>query len=160
VLAEFFHTPTVSVAGGPGGFGNGYSGVRPHQENPPVSIRFASLSKQIEKNGQKLHRAMKSRAEGAEPSPAEILLIDERRLLKEEQVQRKTRALQPKPSALDRLVRTRHAQPKDKSKTAKESTEAKETKKPKVGKSRADKQAQKDAALEAARKSSRKTATK
>lgn len=125
-----------------------------------MSLRFASLSKQIEKNGQKLHRAMKSRPEGAEPTAAEILLIDERGALKEEQVQRKARALQPKPTALDRLVRTRHAQPKDKSKTANESAHAKDTKKPKAGKSRADKQALKDAALEAARKSSKKPVTK
>jgi hypothetical protein len=125
-----------------------------------MPLRFASLSKQIDKNGQKLHRAMKSRPEGAKPSADETVLIDERRALKEEQVQRKARALQPKPTALDRLVRTRHAQPKDKTKTAKESAEAKDTKKPKAGKSRADKQALKDAALEAARKSSKKPATK
>jgi hypothetical protein len=125
-----------------------------------MPLRFASLKKQVEKNGEKLHRAMKSRPEGAESTPTEILLIDERQLLKEEQVQRKARALQPKPTALERLVPTRQAQPKDKSKTAKESAEAKDIKKPKAAKSRADKQAMKDAALEAARKSSKKPATK
>jgi hypothetical protein len=127
-----------------------------------MPIRTASLTKRISDNGQALHRAMMSRerALGADgtPSEAESALIEERRLLKEERDKRQAQALEPKPSAVDRLVRTHHAQPKEKPKARKEAQDAKEVKKPKARRSRAEKHAEKAAALEAARRSPKKTA--
>lgn len=125
-----------------------------------MPIRTASLTKRISENGQSLHRAKMSRGADQEPSEAELALLEERRLLKEERDQRK--ALQPKPSAVDRLLRTHRAQAKDKDKpkASKESQDAKDTKKPKARRSRAEKHAEKAAALEAARRSPKKAATK
>jgi hypothetical protein len=127
-----------------------------------MPIRTASLTKRISANGQALHRAMMSRIESGgadnEPSEAESALIEERRLLKEEREKRKAQALQPRPSALDRLVRTHHPEAKRKPKVSKETQDAKETKKPKPHKTRADKHAEKAAALEAARRSPKKPA--
>jgi len=127
-----------------------------------MPTRTASVTKRISANGQALHRAMMSRTEagGADkaPSEAESALIEERRLLKEEREKRKAQAQQPRPSALDRLVRTHHPLAKDKPKVGKEATEAKETKKPKKSKTRAEKHAEKAAALEAARRSPKKPA--
>ena len=126
-----------------------------------MPIRTATLSKRISANGQALHRAMKSRKEtGAAddaPSEAESALIEERRMLKEERVKRKEEALQPRPSALDRLVRTHHPQAKDKPKV-REAHDTHETKKPKPRSTRAQKHAEKAAALEAARRSPKKPA--
>ena len=128
-----------------------------------MPIRTASLTKRISANGQALHRAMMSRMEtgGAdqEPSEAESALIEERRLLKEERDKRKEQALQPKPTALDRLVRTHHPQAKDKPKVRKETQDA-ESKKPKPHRTRAEKHAEKATAMEAARKSHKKPAAK
>lgn len=120
-----------------------------------MPIRTASLSKRISENGQALHRAMMSRPAGAaeEPSEAEVALIEERRQLKEERDRRKTQALQPRPSAADRLVRTQHAKAKDKPAASKETEGTKDVKKPKPRRSRAEKHAEKAAALEAARRS-------
>lgn len=127
-----------------------------------MPIRTASLTKRISANGQALHRAMMSRAEtdgaGKAPSEAEAALIEERRLLKEERTKRKEEALQPRPSALDRLVRTHHPQAKDKPKAKGEAHDAHETKKPKPRMTRAEKHAEKAAALEAARRSPKKPA--
>jgi hypothetical protein len=125
-----------------------------------MPIRTASLTKRISDNGQALHRAMMGRGADQEPSEAEVALVEERRLLKEERDKRKAQALEPKPSAVDRLVRTHRAQPKDKPKASKESQEAKDVKKPKARRSRAEKHAEKAAALEAARRSPKKPATK
>ena len=126
-----------------------------------MPIRTASLTKRISANGQALHRAMMGRMEtgGADkqPSEAESALIEERRLLKEERDKRKAQALQPRPSALDRLVRTHHPQAKDK-KVRKETQDANEAKKPKPRRTRAEKHAEKAAALDAARRSSKKPA--
>lgn len=126
-----------------------------------MPTRTASMSKRISANGQALHRAMASRMEtegaGKEPSEAESALIEERRLLKEERDKRKAQALQPKPSALDKLVRTHHPQAKEK-KASKEAHEAGETKKPKPRRTRAEKHAEKAAALDAARRSPKKPA--
>ncbi|TFZ03083.1 hypothetical protein EZ313_17885 [Ramlibacter henchirensis] len=122
------------------------------------------MAKRIAANGQALHRAMMSRMEtggaNAQPSEAESALIEERRLLKEERDKRRAQALQPRPSALDRLVRTHRPEAKDKPKARKESQEAHETKKPKPRRTRAEKHAEKAAALEAARRSAKKPATK
>jgi hypothetical protein len=124
-----------------------------------MPIRTATLTKRISKNGQALHRAMMRRMEtsGAdhEPSEAELAMIEERRLLKEERDKRHAQALQPRPKAVDRLLRTHHAQPKDKPKVAKESHDVK---KPKAHRTRAEKHAEKAAALEAARRSPKKPA--
>lgn len=125
-----------------------------------MPIRISSMTKRISANGQALHRAMMSRkdAGGADqPSEAESALIEERKQLKEERDKRKAQALQPRPSALDRLVRTHHPQAKDK-KVTKETQGTKETKKPKPHKSRAEKHAEKAAALEAARRAPKKPA--
>lgn len=82
-------------------------------------------------------------------------LVEERQALKEEREKRKAQALLPKPSALDRLVRTHHPEAKAK-KSRKEAHSADETKKPKARKSRAEKHAEKAAAVEAARRSPKK----
>ena len=75
-----------------------------------MPIRIASMTRQISQNGQALHRAMMSRIEvhGAdhEPSEAELVLIQERALLKEERGKRQAQAMEPKARAADRLVRT------------------------------------------------------
>jgi hypothetical protein len=130
-------------------------------EELPMPIRISSVNKKIAANGQALHRAMMSRQETGgkdkQPSEAEAALVEERRALKEERDKRKAQALLPKPSALDRLVRTHHPQAKDK-KVTKEAQAAKETKKPKPHKSRAEKHAEKAAALEAARRAPKKPA--
>lgn len=124
-----------------------------------MPIRTASMSKRISQNGQALHRARMSRGADQEPSEAESTLVEERRQLKEEREERKAQALQPKPSAVDRLLRTHHAQPKDKPKASKEA-EAKDVKKPKARMSRAEKHAEKAAALDAARRSPKKRPAK
>jgi hypothetical protein len=133
-----------------------------HHEELQMPIRTASLTKRISANGQALHRAMASRMESGGPdkgpSEAESALIEERRLLKEEQDKRKAQALQPRPSALDRLVRTHHPHAKDKPKDREETRDAHETKKPKPRRTRAEKHAEKAAALEAARRSPKKPA--
>jgi hypothetical protein len=92
-----------------------------------------------------------------EPSEAEAALLEERRLLKQQRDERKAQALQPRRSAVDRLLRTHHPEAKEKKARA-ESEEAKETKKPKPRRTRAEKHAEKAAALEAARRSPKKPA--
>ena len=125
-----------------------------------MPIRTASFTKRISANGQALHRAMKSRMEsrGAdhEPSEAESALIEERRLLKDERDKRKAQALEPRPSAVDRMVRTHH--PQAKPKVRHETHDASGTKKPVSRRTRAEKHAEKAAALEAARRSPKKPA--
>ncbi|HZY34607.1 MAG TPA: hypothetical protein VFE75_12625 [Rhodanobacter sp.] len=127
-----------------------------------MPTRTASMSRRIAQNGRALHRAIMSRREAGEadnaPSEAESALIEERRLLKEEREQRKVQALQPRPSALDRLVRTHRAQAKEKPKVEKEAHAGHEAKKPKPRRTRAEKHAEKAAALEAARRTPKKPA--
>jgi hypothetical protein len=127
-----------------------------------MPIRTASLTKRISANGQALHRAMMSRGQSSgadqEPSQAELELREERRLLKEERDKREAQALQPRPSAVERMLRTHRPEAKDKPKAKKEAQDAKETKKPKAHRSRAEKHAEKAAALEAARRSPKKPA--
>ena len=127
-----------------------------------MPIRISSMAKKISANGQALHRAMMSRmdAEGSDttPSEAESALAEERRALKEERERRKAQALQPGPSALDRLVRTHRSQPKDHPRARKDAQEGAGTSKPKSRMTRAEKHAEKAAALEAARRSPRKPA--
>lgn len=123
-----------------------------------MPIRTASLTKRISENGQALHRAMMSRTKADQPSEAELVLIEERRQLKEERDKRQAQATQPKPSAADRMLRTHHAQAKDKPKAKKEAHDAKDVKKPKPRRTRAEKHAEKAAALDAARRSPKKPA--
>jgi hypothetical protein len=127
-----------------------------------MPIRIASMTKKISANAQALHHATMSRIEtrgaDSEPTASEAALLEERRLLKEERDRRKEKALQPKPSALDRLVRTHHPEAKDKPSAKKEAHGATETKKPKPRRTRAEKHAEKAAALEAARRSPKKPA--
>ena len=133
-----------------------------HCEERDMPIRIASLTERISANGQAQHRAMTTRMEGYGAdhgqSEAELILIEERRLLKEERDRRQTQAMQPKPKAADRLVRTHHAQARDKPEARKVTREAKEAKVAKPHKSRAEKHAVKAAALEAARRSPKKPA--
>lgn len=124
-----------------------------------MPIRTASVTKRLSANGQALHRAMSSRIEAGEsekPSAAEAALLEERKQLKDEREKRKAQALEPRPTALDRLVRTHHAEPKDKPKAKKEAHS--ETRKPKARMTRAEKHAEKAAAIEAARRSPKKPA--
>ena len=128
-----------------------------------MPIRIASLSRRIAKNGAMLHLAMTQRIHslGAdhESSGAEQALADERRALKEERARRQAHALEPRPKAADRLVRTHHAQAREKPTAKKESKGPKE---PKVGKAhgptRAEKHATKAAAMDAARRAAKKSA--
>jgi hypothetical protein len=125
-----------------------------------MPIRTATVTKRLSANGQALHRAMSSRTQAGgaseKPSAEEAALIEERKQLKDEREKRKAQALQPRPTALDRLVRTHHAEPKDKPKAKKEAHG--EAKKPKARMSRAEKHAEKAAAIEAARRSPKKPA--
>lgn len=128
-----------------------------------MPIRTASLSRRIAKNGATLHLAMTQRIHslGAdhEPSEAERALADERRTLKEERARRQAHALQPRPKAVDRLVRTHHADAKEKPTARKESKEPKEHKTGKAhGPTRAEKHAAKAAAMDAARRAPKKSA--
>ncbi|MDQ6680192.1 MAG: hypothetical protein M3Y67_04410, partial [Pseudomonadota bacterium] len=65
-----------------------------------MTIRIASLTKQIKNTGARLHQAMLSRvhSQGAEqgPSEAEEALSRERRQLKQTQAQRQAKAKLPK----------------------------------------------------------------
>ncbi len=132
-----------------------------------MPIRISSLARRLSDNGAKLHQAMTHRvhALGADhaPSEAEQALTEERRQLKEERAKRQARALQPGPTALDKLVRTHHPQKKDKPKAAKEGKEGKQadakgSKTAKRGPSRAEKHAAKASALDAARAATKKSA--
>src|SRR3989442_2599203 len=99
-----------------------------HDEDRDMPIRTASLNRRIEKIGSKLHLAMLSRIHSHgtnhEPSEAEQARAEEHRLLKEERAKRQAETQQPKAKA-DRLVRTHHAQAKDKPKARKEPKEVK-----------------------------------
>ena len=125
-----------------------------------MPLRTASLSKRISENGQALHRAMMSRGQDQQPTGAEAALAEERRSLKEQREERKARALQPGPSAVDKLLRTHHAKPKERPHASKDDQHASDVKKPKARRSRAEKHAEKAAAQEAARRSPKKAAAK
>jgi hypothetical protein len=127
-----------------------------------MPIRIASLSHRVAKNGSSLHLAMTQRIHslGAdhEPSEAERALADERRALKEERARREAQALQPKPTAVDRLVRSHHAEAKEKPAIKKEKG-PKESKAGKAhGPTRAEKHAAKAAAMDAAKRAAKKSA--
>ena len=91
-----------------------------------MTIRIASLTQRIAKNGAMLHHAMMDRihSHGAdhEPSEAEQALAEERRLIKEEWAKRQAQLQQPRAKA-HKLVRTHHPQAKEKPKAKKEPKE-------------------------------------
>lgn len=127
-----------------------------------MPVRFASLSRQIEKNGRRLHLVIASRAfsHGTElpADDVERALREERRRLKEQQKQRHAQALVPKPKAVKPVKEAKPAKAKAPKapKPAKPPKEAKATKGNKP--SRADKQTQKAANVEAAKKADKKSA--
>ena len=119
-----------------------------------MPVRSASFKKRLSDNGKALHAAKAASASSSDkkPSAEETALTEERKQLKEQRAESRAKALKPGPSALDRLVRTHRPTAKDKPKVSGEAAPvAKEAKKPKATKTRAEKQAQKSAALDAAR---------
>jgi len=127
-----------------------------------MPIRTASLSRQLHKNGQRLHLAMVSRAFSPGPEhlagEAEQALRDERNRLKEQQKQRRAQALLPKVKPA-RVVK--EAKPPKAPKAPKAAKPPKEAKAAKGTKpSRADKLSKKAENLEAAKKADRKSASK
>ena len=125
-----------------------------------MPIRTSSLANRISSNGQVLHRARMRRiaSGGQEPSEAEAAAMEERRLMKDQRDKLNSQPRPPRPSALDRLVRTHHPQAKDKPKAGNEQQATGGAKKPKPHRTRAEKHAEKAAALEAARRSPKKPA--
>lgn len=127
-----------------------------------MPIRTATVKKKISANGQALHRMMmrqeKSGVAEDASSQAIAALTEERQRLKEEREKRKQEALLPRPTALDRLVRTHHPEAKAKPKAGKDAHDAKDAKKPKARTTRAQKHAEKAAAMEAARNRPKKPA--
>jgi hypothetical protein len=128
-----------------------------------MPIRIASLTRRIARNGAMLSKATKARVAslGAdhEPSEPEQALVEERRLLKEERARRQAKALEPKATAVDKLVRTHHALGKEKTKAKKEPKEPKEAKAGKANKpSRAEKHTAKAAARQAVTRAPKKQA--
>jgi hypothetical protein len=123
-----------------------------------MPIRIASMTRRIARNGAMLSKAKKERvlSLGADqaPSEAEQALLEERRLLKEERTRRQERALQPKASAVDKLVRTHHALGKEKPKVKSAPKEPKPDKPHKP--SRAQKHDAKAAARQAATRAPKK----
>jgi hypothetical protein len=128
-----------------------------------MPVRTASLHRQIEKSGAKLHRAMVSRihSRGADDplSDQERALMEEHRILKEAQATRRAQELQPKPKPkASKIVREAkapkgpHAPKAQKEKAPKTANAAK----PHI--SRAEKAAKKAEALDAAKKASKKSA--
>ena len=125
-----------------------------------MPIRTASLNKQIQRNGVRLHLAMVSRtlSQGADhpASESEQSLLDERRLLKEANAKRRAQAKLPKPKAAKPV---REPKPPKAPKAPKAAKEAKPGKAGKDHKpSRADKLAKKAENLEAAKKAAKKSA--
>jgi len=131
-----------------------------------MPVRFASLSRQIHRNGERLHLAIASRAFSHAPEEgdgdAEKALREERRRLKELQTQRHAQSLLPRPKAVRPVREAKPAKAPKAPKAAKPPKEPKAAKANKPNKpnkpSRADKQVQKAAALEAAKKAQKKSA--
>ena len=104
-----------------------------------MPIRIASLARQLEKNGQRLHRAMASRAfsHGADPAASddEKALREERSALKAAQAERRARATLPRVKPVKAV------------KEAKPAKAPKAPKAPKVKAPKAPKSPQADAAV-------------
>jgi outer membrane biosynthesis protein TonB len=129
-----------------------------------MPIRTASLNKQIQKNGARLHHAMATRvhSDGAErpASEQEKTLLDERRSLKQAKLDRQAEARQPRPKA---AMMPKATKPPKEPKAPKAAKEPKEPKPAKASAkdhkpSRADKLAKKAENLESAKKAQRKSA--
>ncbi|HEY2560665.1 MAG TPA: hypothetical protein VGI48_13230 [Caldimonas sp.] len=126
-----------------------------------MTIRTASLSRQIRKNGDRLHRAVliriDSRGADQPPSEAEVVLLEERRQLKEARAARAAQAqlprARPKPAWMLKPPRPPKPPKAHKEKVAKDAKSS-GVKKP----SRADKQVRKAESLEAAKKAAKKSA--
>jgi hypothetical protein len=129
-----------------------------------MPIRTASLHRQIEKNGAKLHQAILTRihSHGADdpPSDQEQVLMEERRILKEAQATRHAQALQPKPKAAKIAREAKPAKepkaPKPPKEKAEKAPKAAKSAKPHI--SRAEKHAKKVEAVEAAKRAAKKSA--
>ena len=125
-----------------------------------MPVRFASLSRQLHRNGQRLHFAMASRTFSQGPEqPADAVeqaMREERRRLKEQQKQRHAQALLPRPKAVKPVKEAKPPKAPKAPKAAKPPKEAKAAKGNKP--SRADKHTQKAANVEAAKKADRKSA--
>ena len=128
-----------------------------------MPIRTATLARQLQKNGARLHLAMISHARSSPGADAKAsapvqALIDERRTLKEDQAKRKAQALLPKPKAVKVVKEVKAKAPK----APKAAKEPKPVKKAAKGDkvSRADKTAKKAENVEAAKKADRKSASK
>jgi hypothetical protein len=119
-----------------------------------MPIRIASLHRQIEKSGAKLHRAVLSRIHS---HGADDALMEERRILKEAQATRRAQAMQPKPKA-SRIVREAKAPKEPQAPKAHKEKAPKTAKAAKPHISRAEKAAKKAEALEAAKRAAKKSA--
>ena len=129
-----------------------------------MPIRTATLTRQIQKNGARLHLAMTTRArsQGADQpaSEHEQALIEERRTLKDAQAKRRAQAALPKAKAVA-PVKVAKVPKAPKVKAPKAEKEPKTAKAAKDHKpSRADKSSKKAENLEAAKKAERKSAKK
>ena len=128
-----------------------------------MPIRIASLSRQLHKNGQRLHVAMMSRAfsHGNDPAPSEQekALREERSALKAAQAERRARALLPKAKPVRAVKEAKPAKAAKAPKAPKAVKPPKEKAAKSAAKpSRADKQTKKAENLEAAKKADRKSA--
>jgi hypothetical protein len=132
----------------------------PFPSEHTMPIRTASLSRQLHKNGQRLHGAIMSRAfshgTNPEPSEQEQALREERSALKAAKVERQAKAKLPKAKPVKVVKEAKPAKAPKAPKAAKTPKEkaAKSANKP----SRADKQTKKAENLEAAKKADRKSA--
>jgi hypothetical protein len=132
----------------------------PFSSEHTMPIRTASLSRQLHKNGQRLHLAMTSRAfshgSNLSPSDQEKALREERSALKAAQAERRAKAKLPKAKPVKAVKEARPAKAPKAPKAIKPPKEkaAKSASKP----SRADKQTKKAENLEAAKKADRKSA--
>ena len=126
-----------------------------------MPIRTASISRQLHKNGQRLHLAMMSRAfshgSNLSPSDQEKALREERDALKVAQAERRARAKLPKAKPVRVVKEAKPAKAPKAPKAAKPPKE-KAAKKSASKPSRADKQTKKAENLEAAKKADRKSA--
>ena len=121
-----------------------------------MPIRTATLTRQIQKNGARLHLAMVSRArsQGTDQpaSEHEQALLDERQLLKEARATRQAQAKLPKPKAVTLVKAAKPPKAPKAAKAAKTEKAPKEAKAAKGDKvSRAVKLAKKAENLEAAK---------
>ena len=125
-----------------------------------MPIRIASLARRIQRNGQRLHVAMMSRAfsHGTDPSPSEeeSALREERSALKAAQADRQAKAKLPRVKPPKPVKEAKPAKAPKAPKAAKPPKEkaAKTVHKP----SRAEKQTKKAENAEAAKKAARKSA--